>query len=202
MEAREEELLALVKSWMGKIPVRELDILVVDELGKNVSGAGMDTKVINRGIDCSYNPYPYLPAIHRIFVRDISDMSYGNGVGIGMADVISDRLLEKIDWEPTNINSLTASTPAPNRIPMHYPTDGECLEKFWPTVGKFEQDKVTIGWIRNTMELAVLALSENLIGEIRQNSSLEILSDPWELEFDEEGNLVSPLVRAGVTVAH
>src|SRR5580700_6863911 len=159
MEQREEELLSLVKSWMGKIPM-DLDILILDEIGKNISGAGMDTKVVNRGVHGQYNPWPEAPAIQRIFIRDLSDLSYGNGVGLGMADVISDRLLNKIDWNPTRINSLTASTPAAIRTPVHFPTDRECLERIAPTVGKLDVSEVTIGWIRNSLELGTLALSE------------------------------------------
>jgi hypothetical protein len=108
MEQRDEELQALVKSWMGKIPVHEVDLLIVDEIGKNISGAGLDTKVINRSIQAHYNPWPELPTIHRIFVRDLSELTYNNAVGIGMADVITDRLLSRVDWTPTQINSLTA----------------------------------------------------------------------------------------------
>ena len=89
MEQREEEeLLALVKSWMGRIPF-DLDILILDEIGKNISGAGMDTKVVNRGVQGEYNPWPQRRSIERIFVRDISDLSYNNGVGLGMADVVT-----------------------------------------------------------------------------------------------------------------
>src|SRR5207253_5482044 len=106
MERDEEKLLELVKSWMGKIPVPHLDILILDEIGKNISGAGMDTKVVNRGVHGQYNPWPDAPVIQRIFIRDLSSLSYGNGVGLGMADVVSDRLLNKIDWLPTCINSL------------------------------------------------------------------------------------------------
>jgi len=83
MERREEELLSLAKSWMGKIPL-DLDILILDEIGKNISGAGMDTKVVNRGVQGLYNPWPEAPAIERIFIRDLSSLSYGNGVGLGM----------------------------------------------------------------------------------------------------------------------
>src|SRR4030088_2530825 len=119
MEQKEEELLALVKSWMGQIPC-DLDILILDEIGKNISGAGMDTKVVNRGVHGQYNPWPDAPRIERIFIRGLSDLSYGNGVGLGMADVVSDRLLARIDWNPTQINSLTASTPAAIRIPVHF----------------------------------------------------------------------------------
>ncbi len=197
MEQREEELLALAKSWMGRIPV-DLDILIVDEIGKHISGAGMDTKVINRSIHAAYNPWPELPRIERIFIRDLSELSYGNGVGIGMADVIADRILSKIDWAATHINSLTASTPEAIRTPIHFPTDRECLEKIWPTVGKFRIEDITIGWIRNTMKLNLLALTENLLSAIEANPTLQILGPARELEFDAAGNLISPLAEAPV----
>jgi hypothetical protein len=189
MEQKEEELLSLVKTWMGRIPVKEVDILIIDEIGKTYSGAGMDTKVVNRSVNGEYNPWDTAPRIHRIFLRGLSDKSYGNGVGLGMADVINDRLLKVIDWTPTQINSLTASTPAAIRTPAHFPTDLMCLEKFWPTVGKFNQSDVTIAWIANSMELANLRLSENLRSEIAANPMLEVEGDPEPLDFDESGNL-------------
>lgn len=193
MEQKEEELLTLVKSWMGKIPVPELDILVLDEIGKNISGAGMDTKVVNRGVHGQYNPWPDTPRIHRVFIRNISELSYNNGVGLGMADVVHDRLVKRIDWTPTMINSLTASTPAAIRTPLHFPSDRECLEKMWPTVGKFASEEVTIGWIRNTMELSPILLSENLLPEIRKNPLLEVVGEALEIEFDPAGDLVPML---------
>jgi hypothetical protein len=189
MEQREQELLELVKSWAARIPVEALDILIVDEIGKNISGAGMDTKVINRGVQGQYNPWPNVPRIERIFVRDLGNLTYGNAVGIGLADVIADRILPKIDWKPTHVNSLTASTPAAIRTPIHFPSDRECLEKIAPTVGKFDEAQITYGWIRNTMQLGALGLSENLLSEIQANPALEILGPPREMEFDGEGNL-------------
>ncbi|MEX2262169.1 MAG: hypothetical protein WD696_09470 [Bryobacteraceae bacterium] len=199
MERREEELLALVKSWMGRIPM-DLDILVLDEIGKNISGAGMDTKVVNRGVHGQYNPWEG-PRFERIFVRDISSVSYGNGVGLGMADVVSDRLLDKMDWVPTRINSLTASTPAAIRTPVHFPTDRECLECMLPTVGKLDPAEVTLGWIRNSMELSLIALSENLRPRIEANPILEIVGGPWEMDFDADGNLPERLALRGEAVA-
>lgn len=189
MEQQEEELLALVKSWQGHIPVKAVDILILDEIGKNISGAGMDTKVVNRSVHGAYNPWPNTPIIERVFVRDISDVSYGNAVGFGMADTISDRLLNKIDWVPTRINSLTASSPAAIRTPAHFPTDRECIEAFVPTVGKFDPLDVTFCRIRNTMQLNKALLSENLLDEIKGNPNLEILEGPFPFEFDAEGNL-------------
>jgi hypothetical protein len=189
MEQKEQELLALAKSWMGRIPVDALDILILDEIGKNISGAGMDTKVINRSIFAEYNPWSSAPHVERLFVRDLSELTYGNGVGIGLADVITDRLLNKIDWIPTHINSLTASTPTAIRTPIHFPSDLECLEKIAPTVGKFDSKDLTIGWIRNSLELGLLAFSENLLPEIRRHSELEVLGPARELQFGADGNL-------------
>ncbi|HTS75288.1 MAG TPA: hypothetical protein VMG40_03740 [Bryobacteraceae bacterium] len=198
MERKEEELLALAKSWMGRIPF-PLNLLIVDEIGKNFSGAGMDTKVVNRGVNGEYNPWDTAPKIDRIFLRGLSEHSYGNGVGLGMADVINDRLLATIDWNPTRINSLTASTPAAIRTPVHYPSDRECLEKFWPTAGVQRQEDVTIGWIANSLELGVLRLTENLRPQVQANPKLEIVGGAEPFDFDSSGNL-APLLAA--TAAH
>lgn len=189
MEQKEEELLALAKSWMGKVPVPQLDILMLDEIGKTISGAGMDTKVINRSVYGEANLWPNTPRIERVYVRDLSGNSYGNAVGLGMADMIHDRLLEKVDWNPTRINSLTASSPQAIRIPIHFPSDRECLEKLIPTVGKIDTTEVTLGWMTNTLEIGVVKLSENLRSEIQRNPNLEILGPPEEMELDGAGNL-------------
>ncbi|MGH9667777.1 MAG: hypothetical protein ACRD9L_25445, partial [Bryobacteraceae bacterium] len=198
LERREVENLALAKSWMGKVPVPRLDILILDEIGKNISGAGMDTKVANRSVHGEYNPWPDTPKIERLYARDLSELSYGNGVGLGMADVVNDRLLDKIDWNPTRINSLTASTPAAIRTPIHFASDRACLESIAPTVGKHDLSQVTYGWIHNTMELSMVALSENLRAEIEKNPILEILGPATEMEFDRSGNLVEILEAAAI----
>lgn len=189
MEAREEELLALVKSWMARIPVDHLDILILNEIGKVFSGAGMDTKVVNRGVQGEYNPWPNAPRIERIFLRDLNPLSYGNAVGIGMADVIHDRLLKKMKKKPTYVNSITASTPAAVRVPAHFATDKRCLEEFWPTVGRFDPKEIEVCWIRNSQDLTLLAMTENLRPAIEANPNLEILGPARELEFDAQGNL-------------
>jgi hypothetical protein len=175
---------------MAKIPA-DLDVLILDEIGKNISGAGMDTKVVNRGVNGQYNPWPGVPHIERVFVRDLSELTYNSAVGLGMADVVTDRLVNRTNWEPTLINSLTANTPAAIRTPIHFPTDRECLERISPTVGKLDLRDVTYGWIRNTMELVRIALSENLRPLIEQNPMLEVEA-AIDLEFDGQNNLISP----------
>ena len=192
MEQREEENLALVKSWMARVP-SDLDILILDEIGKNISGAGMDTKVVNRGVNGEYNPWPGIPHFQRVFVRDLSELTYNSAVGLGMADVVTDRLVNRINWEPTLINSLTANTPAAIRTPIHFPTDRECLDRIAPTVGKLDLGQVTYGWVRNTMELVRLALSENLRPQVEANPLLEIEATV-DFDFDGRNNLISPFV--------
>jgi len=195
MESREEELLALVKEWTPQIPMRNLDLLVVNEIGKNISGTGMDAKTINRSIDGELNCWPGVETrIARIFVRDLNGLSYGNAVGVGMADIVNDRVVAKTDWNATWVNSLTASTPAGSRLPIHFPTDRECMERIALTAGKLDASDITIGWIQNTLELSDMLLSENLRGEIEENSRLEIVGPPQPVEFDAAGNLTgSPL---------
>jgi hypothetical protein len=178
---------------MAKIPM-DLDILIMDEIGKNISGAGMDTKVANRGVQGEYNPWPNTPKFQRIFVRNLSEHTYNSAVGMGMADVVTERLVKRINWEPTWINSLTANTPAAIRTPIHFRTDRECLERIAPTVGRLALDEVTYGWIRNTMELTRLAVSENVRAELEKNPMLQI-EGTIEVEFDTGGDLISPFVQ-------
>ncbi len=188
MERVEEELLALVKTWMGHIPL-SLDVLIVDEIGKNISGAGMDTKVVNRSVYGESNPWPAEARFERIFVRDLSAHSYGNAMGIGLADVIHDRMIGKIDWNATRINSLTACTPAMIRTPMHFSTDRECLERIAATVEKVNLLEITFGRIRNSMELGFLKISENLRSQIEKDPTLEVVGPAEEMEFDEARDL-------------
>lgn len=197
MLQKEEELLELCKSWMGRIPVKEVDILILDEIGKTISGAGMDTKVVNRSVNGIYNPWDTAPKIHRIFVRGLANNTYGNGVGFGLADVIHDRLLAAIDLNPTYINSLTASSPAAAKAPCHFSSDRLCIEKFAPTVGKFDMKEVTFAWIRNSLELKVLELSENLRSEIEANPNLEIIGESRPFPFDRNGNLPGVRTESG-----
>jgi hypothetical protein len=187
MIAQEEKLLAEVKSWKANLPAPEIDVLIVDEIGKNISGAGMDTKVINRSVNGDYNPYPELPKVHRLYARAISDLSYHSGVGLGMADVVHDRLVNDVDWNPTYINSLTASTPACIRTPIHFPSDEEALSNIARTVGKLDLSTVTYCRIRNTMELVNLAVSENLVPSLASN--VKVVSQPFEASFDSKGDL-------------
>ncbi len=186
--AKEESLLAEVKSWRAKLPAPEIDVLIIDEIGKNISGAGMDTKVINRSIQCEYNPFDDIPKVHRIYVRGLSAMTYHSAVGVGMADVIHDRLLNDTDWNPTYINSLTASTPSAIRTPIHFSNDVEALMKIGSTVGRFDLSDVTFCRIRNTLELVDSVVSENLIPSLFPH--VQPVGEPFTVCFDKQNDFV------------
>src|SRR6185312_7021110 len=186
MLKREEELLREVKSWMAKLPAPEIDVLIVDEIGKNISGAGMDTKVVNRSVNGEYNPWPDTPKIHRIYLRALSGNTYHNGVGLGMGDVVHDRLVSDIDWVPTQINSLTASTPAAIRTPVHFSSDLECLSRISPTVGKSDLREVTYCRIVNTLELVRLFVSENLASALYPEG--RVVSEPFSPPLNAKGD--------------
>ena len=188
MAEREEELLTRVNSWKARIPFDDIDLLIVDEIGKNISGAGMDAKVINRGI-LGRNVMPDLPKIMRIFARDLTPESGGNAIGIGLCDVIADRLFDKVDFEPTWINALTASNPLGSMCPPHFATDRQCLERILPTCGKLDIAECSIVQIRNTMELGEILVSENLLPEIVGRDDVDVVEMPRAIEFDSDGAL-------------
>jgi hypothetical protein len=195
MEQREEELLALVKTWMPRLPA-DLDVLMVNELGKNFSGAGLDTKIVNRHVEGPLNPWPDVPRVGRIFVRDLSPLSYGNATGIGMADVIHRRMLKKIKRQATYVNALTSAKPGAIRTPIYFKSDRECLSVASETVGRFDPLDVRIGWIANTLDLRHMAFSANLHSELAANPRTEILTEPRPLDFDSHDDLVNWLESA------
>ena len=199
---REEELLRLVKTWMPRIPVPAVDVLIVDEIGKNISGTGMDLKVVNRGPHGQYNPWPDTPKIERIYVRRLSPLSSGNAVGMGLADAIHDAVLERIDVHAGRLNAVTSGSLATVRTPLHFPSDRECIELLALTVGKLDRADVTMAWIINTMQMGTLALSENLRGEIEANRSLEITGPAFAPEYDSQGNMNSPLAFCQAALNH
>jgi hypothetical protein len=181
---REEELLRVARSWMPRIPFDEVDILIIDEIGKEISGTGMDSKVVNRHPHGNVNPWSWAPRIRRIYLRDLSEATAGNANGIGMADVIAQRLFNKIDWHATNINGITASNLNVVKTPMRCPDDRSALELLAGSVGRIRTEDVTIVRIQNTLELNRMWATENLLEGQNCQSGL-----PFELWFDPNGNL-------------
>jgi Lactate racemase N-terminal domain len=188
--AMEEATLPLARSLVPRLPFRKLHLLVVDEMGKNISGAGMDTKVIGRGTK--------LPPGERIeagilYVRDLTAASEGNAVGVGMADVIHERLYRKIDLEKVYINAQTSLNPPMARLPMYLPSDRAALDFALGTLGRPDPGTQRIVWIRNTLGLDRIAISASLGQEARGLSGWRLLDGDFALQFDKQDDVGSPL---------
>lgn len=186
----EEEMLQLARPLLPRLPFSKLHLLVVDELGKNISGTGMDTNVIGRGFEM----YPVEgPKIGMIYVRDLTPESGGNAVGMGLADVIHERLYQKIDFQKTYLNSRVSLNPAPSKLPMHLPSDREALSLALGHLGRPDPAEQRVVWIRNTLNLNRLAISAPLALEAAQLSGWRLASEGFVPQFDSEGNIASPL---------
>lgn len=187
-EPGEEELLILAKEWMPKLPFKRADLLIVDQIGKNISGTGMDTKVIGR-IMSPYSPEPQWPKLTRIVVLDLTDETEGNAVGLGLADFTTRRVVDKFSRAYTYVNCNTAQTPAKGRIPIHYETDRQALDEALQTIGLVEPARARVIRILNTLHLEEVDISESFLPEIEGRPDLEIIGRPEPLSFDEQGNL-------------
>ena len=184
----EEALLVEAYGLLGRLPFEDLDVLIVDEIGKNISGAGMDPNVTGRDT-CSTHVVPDKPRFRRIIVRDLHPLTHGNAVGIGCADFVRRKAVEKIDWAPTRANAVTAASPEGARLPITYETDRECLDAAFMTVGTTPIPKLRLVRILNTLFLEEFQASESLIPELRGRPGLTVLTEPRPLGFDAEGNL-------------
>jgi hypothetical protein len=188
-EETEKAMLVRARARMARLPFRQMDILIVDELGKEISGAGMDPNVTGRGI-AHDGPDSLLPDITRIVVRDLSEKTHGNAVGVGMADFVTQRLVDKLDRHSTYINCLTSGGPGGASIPMTSPTDREAVEWAFLTIGPVESTEARVVHIQNTLHLERFYASEALRPEVEADPQLEILEKWAPMAFDESGVLL------------
>jgi len=187
----EKRLLAISKERMPRLPFDEIDILIIDQIGKDISGTGMDTNVTGRNRDI-LGDFTSSPRVKRIFVRDLTDETKGNAIGIGFADYTTTRLADKIDRKKTYVNCLTAISPEKGAIPMHFDTDREALDACLNTIGNISAAQVRLVHIKNTLALTEIYVSRAYEAGIDQNRALTRLGDWRKVKLDEAGNLVSP----------
>jgi hypothetical protein len=184
----EEKLLVEAKRLMARLPFDKMDVLIVDEMGKNISGTGMDSNVIGRILFIGAKE-PENPKITRIVVLDLAEESHGNAVGIGMGDYTTERLVSKIDRVATATNAITAMTPEQGRIPIALNTDREAVEAALTTIGAVDPEASRVVHIKNTLDMAELNVSEALLEEIKGREGLELVKELGPLAFDNKGNL-------------
>lgn len=185
--SRETELLKLANAWLPRLPFSDVDLLIVDRIGKNISGVGMDANVIGR----KFNDHAATPLdsvrCRRIFVRGLTKESYGNGTGIGLAEFTTRRCVEQVDPMITRINCITGNHPEAAMIPITFETDQEAVSAALTTIGMVPPEKARVIQIANTLHLSRVRVSEAYFDDVRRSSSLEFASDPYPLPFDSAG---------------
>jgi len=188
-EAREEELLKLAKQWLARLPWSEADLLIVDEIGKNISGSGMDTNVVGRKRAFREQPSIGQPQMRHIYVRGLTSKTHGNAAGIGLADFTSTRLIKAMNYRATVINCLTAGYPEGAILPVHFETDREVIEAALAIIGRREPHEARILRIRDTLALENVEVSEPCLAEPNSATRHQVIGASRPLAFDVQGNL-------------
>jgi hypothetical protein len=190
----EESLLTEARGLMGRLPLDEIDVLVCDRLGKNVSGTGLDTNVTGRSV-YGYTPGTAwcegMPRILRIVVMDVSDESDGNAVGMGQVDLVPERFAKRVDHHVTTLNALTSCAPTAARMPVVLPDDREAMLAAVRT-SPLRAEGPRVVYVRDTLELEHVWVSEACRPLLAARDGIEIVSGPEPLRFDDHGRLQSP----------
>jgi hypothetical protein len=188
-EEREEQLLRRARELMPRLPVHEADLLVIDEIGKEISGSGMDTNVVGRKRSGRTDPGPAgQPVMRTIFVRGLSAHTHGNAAGIGLADFTTRRLVDAMDYRSTVINCLTGGASDAASIPVWFETDREVVDAALDMMGSRAAVDARVLHIRNTLQVNELVMSEPCLAEPAR-TRYEPLSPAAPLAFGADGNL-------------
>ena len=183
----EEAILKVARTLTPQIPLRGFRLLIVDRLGKNIAGTGMDTKVIGRGVPVAQGE---APVIDLIYVRDLTPETEGNAVGVGFADIVHDRIHRKIDFEKTYVNARTSLNVSSVRLPMCFPSDRAALEFALECLATTRPEQQSIVWISSTVDLNRLAISEPLTEAAAKLDGWQISPEAFEPQFDEAEDLI------------
>jgi hypothetical protein len=189
MELRERELRNEADGFLARLPFAELDVLVIDRIGKDISGLGMDSNVVGRYYT---GPTGRPPAIQRIVVRDLTDETEGNAVGIGMADVVLRRAVDRMDRVKTYMNCITAKTPEGARIALTVDTDRDAIDAAIACCLQVDSANARIARILDTKHLEWFLASEPLL-EALQRDSNEIVEPLHPIAFDADGMFADQL---------
>lgn len=183
---REPDLLKMAVDNMPCLPVNDIDILIVDEIGKNLSGTGMDTKIIGR-MHIFGEKEPEYPKINQIIIDDLTQKTHGNAVGIGLADIITKKLYDKIDFQKTYENVYTSTFLGRAFIPVVAPTLKHALDYATRAAGKQRQHNLKIVRIKNTLHIDELLVSQS----IKQILTSADITDEYQELYDKNGNITA-----------
>jgi hypothetical protein len=193
IEAREVELQVEAHKLMPRLPFDDMDLLIIDRIGKNISGPGMDPNVVGRpvqGYTATLSDRSWNPVVRRILVTDLTPESHGNAIGIGMADFTTAKLVGKIDRKAMYMNALTSLSVATVKIPITFETDREAVQGALGTLALDDPSRAKVIRIKDTLSLGKVQVSEAFAEAARGRPDLTPLGPPEELAFDPEGNLL------------
>jgi hypothetical protein len=185
-ETGEKALLREAKAWKARLPFDAIDLLIVDEMGKNINGAGLDPLVIGRP---TIQKPAERPHIRHLFVRDLTPESEGNAIGIGFADMTTWRLVRKIDYAAMYMNGITSSDTHDSKVPMAFDTDRDAIRTALHMNGLTPPAQARVVRIKNTLLLTELEASESMLADVEANRRLRRITDPLPLTFDSLGDL-------------
>lgn len=193
----EERMLEKARNLMARLPLDEIDLLIIDEIGKEISGAGMDPNVTGRDgsgySDSLLTKSTWAPPnVFRILVRDLSAATNGNGIGIGLADFTTTRAVKALDMRYTYMNALTSIKLLGSKIPIHFDSDREAIQQGMATLATPHPETLRVVRIASTLSLERMLVSESCILLLAGRSDIEVTGVPLPMQFDEQGNL-SPL---------
>jgi hypothetical protein len=197
----EPKLYAMAAKLMPLLPVDKLDILVIEEMGKDYSGTGIDTNVVGR-FRVKGEPEPELPFIKRIVLLDISEGSHGNANGIGLADLVTDKLVSKIDFKAMYLNVLTTGFVQRCFIPLHFASEQETIEMAIASLGRIAAKDLRLMIVPTTLHLEKVYVSEALVPELKARPGVEVASQAVALAFDAGRNLVNRLLTHKTSQTH
>lgn len=192
--SREEELLVQAKKLMPSLPFDDIDLLIVDQLGKNISGVGMDPNIVGRDVQGYSSSLRTLdahkPIVRRVFVRDLTPETHGNAIGIGLADITTSRLVRSIDYHVTYVNALTSLTPQTAKVPIYFNSDREAITQALASLALPAQCQAKVVHIANTLFLENVAVSDAYADLLNNRSDL-CRAGKWdEMQFDQAGDLL------------
>ncbi|MEE9229729.1 MAG: lactate racemase domain-containing protein [Acidobacteriota bacterium] len=189
LEEKERALLKEAKRLAARLPFDHADILIIDEMGKDISGTGFDTKVVGRVYQPLLSSEPTTPRVKRILVSDLTEGSDGNADGVGLADFITRRLADKIDMRALYANAIAGLEPERAKIPLTLSNDRDALELAIKSVGMIPPQSLKIIRIKNTMSLGEADISEGYKEDLSGRDDLTIVSEAKQMSFNAEGNL-------------
>jgi len=189
-DEREKALLALARRALARLRMHDIDVLIVDEIGKDVSGAGMDPNVTGRGVASFTRCAKDVPRIERVFVRGLTRKTEGNACGIGFADLTTLRCAAEVDFDKTYTNAVTSTEIGGAKLPLVCNNDREALVLALRTCKKLETEQARVVWIKNTNELTHIRVSEAVLRDLREGSEVRVLSPPEPLVFGRDGSLL------------